>query len=64
MNVRFVIVATMLRGALRRPEVLDDANQWRAFSAWRMEESRAVRAEWERTSDRVVWSGTRKARRA
>ena len=30
------------------------ACQWRAFSAWRMDESRDVRAAWE-LGERVVW---------
>jgi hypothetical protein len=55
MNLRFVLVWSMLRGGLKTPEALDDANQWRAFSAWRMSESRDVRVEFE-MSDRVIWA--------
>lgn len=54
MNFRFVVIATTLRGALDRPELLDDANQWRAFSTWRESESRDVRAAFE-LGERVVW---------
>jgi hypothetical protein len=57
---RFVVIATARRGALKRPELLDDANQWRAFSAWRQDESREVRAKWElldaMNEARVVWA--------
>jgi hypothetical protein len=56
---RFVVSATMLRGTLKSPEPLDDANQWRAFSAWRQDESRDIRAEWELDAvndTRVVWA--------
>jgi hypothetical protein len=55
----FVVIATMRRGALKRPEPLDDANQWRAFSAWRQDESREIRVEWELDAlndTRVVWA--------
>jgi hypothetical protein len=54
---RFVVVATMLRGALQKAELLDDANQWRAFSAWREAASRDVRVEFEcgRDDARIVW---------
>lgn len=55
-NIRFMVVGTTRRGALAPPEVLDDANSWRAFSAWRMDESRAVRAAFEVDQARVVWS--------
>lgn len=57
--VRFVVVSTMLRGVLEKPELLDDANQWRAFSAWREDESRSVRVEWELGFEdcEVVWVG-------
>jgi hypothetical protein len=56
--VRFVAVATTVRGKLDVPELLDDANQWRAFSAWREDESRRVRTEFELSYDdaRVVWA--------
>jgi hypothetical protein len=57
--IRFVVIATMRRGVLKRPEPLDDANQWRAFSAWRQDESRLIRAEWEldaMNEARVVWA--------
>jgi len=63
MRIRFVVVATTLRGKLRRPEVLDDANSWRAFSAWREDVSRDARVEWER-SERVVWLESKRTRRA
>lgn len=53
--VRFVAVWTLKRGALKRPEVLDDANQWRAFSAWRMDASGDVRAAFE-LGETVVWA--------
>jgi hypothetical protein len=58
LSVRFVVVASLLRGALDRPEVLDDANQWRAFSSWRQGESREVRTDFELRYDeaRVVWA--------
>jgi hypothetical protein len=56
--MRFVVLATMLRGALDVPEALDDANQWRAFSAWRQDVSREIRAEFEMRYDdaRIVWA--------
>jgi hypothetical protein len=56
--IRFVAVATMRRGALAKPEALDDANQWRAFSAWREEVSRSARVEFELGYDdaRIVWN--------
>lgn len=38
---------TLQRGVLEKPEPLDDANQWRAFSAWRMDASRDVRVAFE-----------------
>lgn len=44
---RFVAVWTLQRGLLEKPEPLDDANQWRAFSAWRQDESRDVRVAFE-----------------
>ncbi len=55
MNVFFVVVGTLRRGALKKPELLDDANQWRAFSAWRMDESRDARVRYE-LGDCVVWN--------
>jgi hypothetical protein len=60
MTTRFLVIATMARGALQAAEVLDDANQWRAFSAWREDESRRVRTEFELRYDdaRVVWNAT------
>ncbi|HEV2133775.1 MAG TPA: hypothetical protein VGR47_05885 [Terracidiphilus sp.] len=65
-GVRFVVVGTMLRGALETPEPLDDANQWRAFSAWREDASREVRVAFELAHDdaRVVWARGRMARSA
>ncbi len=59
---RFVAVWTLQRGVLEKPEVLDDANQWRAFSAWREDESRKVRTDFELRYDeaRVVWAIGRK----
>lgn len=59
MNVRFVVVATLKLGALKRPAVLDDANQWRAFSAWREDESRETRAAFE-MRERVEWIAGRR----
>ncbi len=55
---QFVIMSTAIRGAVNPPEPLDDANQWRAFSAWRAEVSVNARAEWElaRPDAEVVWS--------
>ena len=60
--VRFVVIATMVRGRLDAPELLDDANQWRALSAWRVDESRCVRTEFEqRYQDaQVVWKQGRR----
>lgn len=57
-GVRFVVVATAVRGGLDAPELLDDANQWRVFSAWREDASRQVRTEFEMRYDdaRVVWA--------
>ena len=55
MIARFVAVWTLRRGVLRRPEPLDDANQWRAYSAWRMDLSRQARAEFE-LGNVVVWN--------
>lgn len=60
-NVRFVVVATTQRGALERSEVLDDANQWRAFSAWRMSESRDQRVAFEMDDAVVMWAKPRRA---
>ena len=56
--LRFVIVSTLLRGVLKKPELLDDANQWRAFSAWREDESREARVEYELgyVDSEVVWA--------
>lgn len=51
---RFFAVWTLQRGVLEMPERLDDANQWRAFSAWRADASRDVRAEFE-LGETVVW---------
>ncbi len=62
MILRFVVIATMRRGRLKRPQVLEDADQWRAFSAWREDESRRVRAEYEARmlrDTRVIWSKAR-----
>lgn len=58
MPVRFVVVSTTLRGVLETPELLDEANQWRAFSAWREDESRIERAEFELAYEdcEVVWA--------
>lgn len=55
---RFVVVATMQRGVLEAPELLDDANQWRAFSAWLEDEGRKVRTDFELRYDdaRVIWA--------
>jgi hypothetical protein len=61
-NLRFVVVATTLRGGLKKPELLDDANQWRAFSAWRMSESRDQRVAFE-MRETVVWVNPGKVRR-
>lgn len=47
-------VATLQRGALEVPEPLDDANQWRAFSAMRADESRAERVKFE-LGECVLW---------
>lgn len=63
MSVRFVAVWTLQNGVLRKPMVLDDANQWQAFSAWRMDMSRAERARWE-MGEQVTWSGPEMARKA
>ena len=52
---RFVAVWTLQRGVLNKPEPLDDANQWRAFSAWRMDASRDVRVAFE-LGETVVWA--------
>jgi hypothetical protein len=57
MTTKFVVVGTWKRGALRRREVLSDENASKAFSAWRADESRQVRAEWER-EEVVVWRGS------
>jgi hypothetical protein len=57
MSVRFYAIGT-LRGALKKPKLLNDANQWRAFSAWRMDLSREERVRFE-MSETVVWSGPR-----
>ena len=53
----FVIVWSLKRGALKAPELLDDENQWRAFSAWREAESRDLRVAFECSHDdaRVIW---------
>lgn len=53
--VRFVAVWTLRRGSLEVPELLDDANQWRAFSAWRMDASLDVRVAFE-LGETVVWN--------
>lgn len=55
--MRFVVVSTLLRGVLKTPEVLDDANQWRAFSAWREDESRGERVEFELDAARRELAG-------
>lgn len=55
MSVRFVIVGTMRRGALKKPIALDAANQRCAFSAWRMYESQAERVRFE-LGNVVVWN--------
>jgi hypothetical protein len=52
---RFVAVWTLQRGVLEKPEPLDDANQWRAFSAWRMDASRDMRVAFE-LGETVVWA--------
>lgn len=67
--MRFVIVGTLKRGALDRPfELLDDAGEMAAFSRWRQDVSRKIRAEWELDAmldarvvwnDRDQWSGIR-----
>ncbi len=53
--MRFVAVWTLQRGMLEKPELLDDANQWRAFSAWRTDASRDVRVAFE-LGDTVMWN--------
>lgn len=60
---RFVAVWTLRRGALKTPELLDDANQWRAFSAWRMDASREERVAFETDDARVVWAWNSARRR-
>lgn len=56
--MRFVAVWTLRGGVLEKPEPLDDANQWRAYTAWRMDASRDVRAAFELEHDdaRVAWN--------
>lgn len=55
---RFVVVATLRRGVLPKPRVLDDAGQAEAFWRLRMDESQAVRVRFELGMDeaRVVWN--------
>lgn len=53
--MRFVQVWTLKRGKIDPPELLDDADQWRVFSAWREDVSREARAEFE-LSETVVWN--------
>lgn len=60
---RFVVLCTMRRGVLKTPELLDDANQWRAFSAWRMDVSREERIAFETEDARVVWAWNSARRR-
>jgi hypothetical protein len=57
MSKRFVVVSTMLRGALARPEVLDDDGQAAAFWQLRMDESQALRVNFELAMNeaRVEW---------
>lgn len=47
MNTRFVAVWSLKRGTIDPPEPLDDANQWRAFRAWRQETSCDVRVAFD-----------------
>jgi hypothetical protein len=56
--VRFVVVATVARGVLDEPELLDDAGQWQALRAWGRDEGRRVRMECGdySTDNRVVWA--------
>jgi hypothetical protein len=49
--VRFVVIATILRGALAVPEALDDANQWRALCSCLQGDSRRERVAFERGND-------------
>ena len=49
--VRFVVIATILRGALAVPEALDDANQWRALCSWLQGEIRSERVAFEPGND-------------
>lgn len=53
--MHFVVVSTLRRGVLQHPEPLDDANQWRAFSAWREDVSRQARVAYE-LGETVVWA--------
>lgn len=53
---RWVVVATMLRGVLDPPELLDDANSWRMEMSAAVEEGQAVREglNWSRERDLQV----------
>lgn len=56
-EVRFVVVWSLRRGRLTTPEPLDNANQGRAYRAWRKEVCRQPRTEFETINgERVVWS--------
>lgn len=51
MGMRWVIVGTMLRGALEASEPLDESGQVLARYGWELEQAAALR------DTRVVWKG-------
>lgn len=59
---RFAVVATLQRGVLAKPELLDEDGQAAVFWQLRMDESQSLRAGFEVAINeaRVVWNQKRK----
>jgi hypothetical protein len=57
MSTKFLVVGTLLRGALDRPETLDDDGQAAAYWQLRMDESQQIRVAYElgMCEARVEW---------